>query len=184
MADTSGGRLTRIVAAARASVAGRPGADDAFARTGHIVGVVVIAAGLLVIGLGWYGASGTGGQVDHQTVVTAQLPYLLSGGALGVALVIIGVGLLIVHTLRVSRARLEYIVARNTTAATASEPTPADVARLVVTGTASYHDATCRLVPNKGQSNGGVDYLTPEEAAQRGLRPCRLCRPPEPALLN
>jgi CHASE3 domain sensor protein len=49
-----------------------------------IVGGVLISLGILVIVLGWLGASNT-------AVVFEQIPYLISGGLLGLALVFIGV---------------------------------------------------------------------------------------------
>jgi len=58
-------------------------------------GFVLAVAGLIAIVLGWYGASGT-------RDVTNQIPYLISGGLIGLALVTGGVGLV----LRFSLARL------------------------------------------------------------------------------
>src|SRR3954465_12495401 len=79
----------------------RPGAF------GGGLGLVVIAAGLIVIGIGWNGAAGAGGQIGGVTDNRAQFPGLLSGGLLGLALVVFGAALVIVHNARVDRSRLE-----------------------------------------------------------------------------
>src|SRR4051795_8500831 len=79
----------------------RPGAF------GGGLGLVVIAAGLIVIGIGWNGAAGAGGQIGGGPDMRAQLPWLLSGGLLGLALVVFGAALVIVHNARVDRSRLE-----------------------------------------------------------------------------
>src|SRR3954471_5297348 len=60
---------------------------------GGRLALVVMGLGLLVIGFGWYGISGRGAQIDGSTDVRAQLPYLVSGGFLGLALVVIGAAL-------------------------------------------------------------------------------------------
>jgi hypothetical protein len=48
-----------------------------------IVGSVLLPLGLVVIGLGWYGAA-------HTPFVFEQIPYLISGGLLGVGMVVAG----------------------------------------------------------------------------------------------
>ena len=55
---------------------------------------VVMTIGLLAIILGWVGAS-------HSTILEEQVPYLISGGLLGVALSTIGALLLFSHWLTV-----------------------------------------------------------------------------------
>lgn len=147
-----------------------------FVRIGHLIGVALIGAGLLVIGIGWYGASGAGAKVNGQTTVAGQMPYLLSGGALGLGLIIIGAALLVVHALRTSRDRVEAALIALAQSEGAAD-VPADGSSLVVAGSASYHDVTCRLVASRADEH----LLTPSEAMTRGLRPCRLCKPARPA---
>jgi hypothetical protein len=66
------------------------------------LGVLVAIVGLGLVGVGWWGASGT-------RDVSEQIPYLISGGLVGLALVGIGTGLV----LRFSLARLfRYWLAR------------------------------------------------------------------------
>lgn len=166
---------------------------------GGRLGLGVVGLGLLVIGLGWNGASGAGGEVNHVPAVAAQLPWLLSGGFLGVGIVLLGVALIITHAHREDRARLEAQlvelvetverlgVARPGGSALTSgsqravgaypSPTavpgvaPADLAGLVVAGTASFHDPACRLAEGRED----LALLTPAEARARGLAPCRIC---------
>jgi hypothetical protein len=60
-------------------------------RTLYEAGLVLAAAGFAIIGLGWWGASGT--KYTYQ-----EIPYVISGGILGVALVIIGAALFARHS--------------------------------------------------------------------------------------
>lgn len=148
------------------------------AQFGGKLGLVVIAIGLVVVGIGWNGAAGSGGEIDRVPVLQAQLPWLLSGGFLGLAIVVVGAALLVAHSHREDRVRLEArlvelidAVARSGQGPAAAAPT--DVRGLVVAGTASYHDPRCRLA----EARDDVELLTAEEAAGRGLSPCRICRP-------
>src|SRR2546421_1032701 len=72
----------------------------AWAKLGGQLGLACIGIGLLLIGLAWNGAAG----VDF---VSGQIPYLLSGGFLGLSLVVVGVGLIIVENSRKDRSKLE-----------------------------------------------------------------------------
>lgn len=54
-----------------------------------VVGIVLIAAGCVLLGVAWGRAAG-------QVLVSEQIPYLLSAGLPGVGLVIVGVGLVVV----------------------------------------------------------------------------------------
>ena len=65
-------------------------------------GFVMVGLGAVLVLLAWWGASGT-------RDVTDQIPYLISGGLLGLVLVVAGVGLV----MRYSLARLfRYWLAR------------------------------------------------------------------------
>lgn len=67
---------------------------------GGKLGVGLIAAGFLLVFLGWNGAA----SVDR---VQSQFPYLISGGIGGLSLVIVGVGVLVVQNQRADRAQLQ-----------------------------------------------------------------------------
>ena len=146
------------------------------AAWGGGLGLIIIAAGLVVIGIGWNGAAGAGGQINHVTDIRAQLPWLLSGGLLGLALVVFGAALVIVHNARIDRSRLELkfdelvdALSRGGDAGAA----PSSAAGLYVAGGASYHRPDCRLVDGREDTR----YVTLAEAEAAELRACRVCRP-------
>lgn len=77
------------------------------ASYGSGLGVVIVGVGILLIGLGWNGMAGGGGEINGVPNLNAQLPWLVSGGVLGLAFVVFGSALLVAHNARVDRARLE-----------------------------------------------------------------------------
>jgi hypothetical protein len=151
----------------------RPGAF------GGGLGLLVVAAGLLVIGIGWNGAAGAGGEINGVPNLSAQLPWLLSGGVLGLGLVVFGAALVIVHNARVDRARLESKLDELVDAvgrgagSTGAVLTPSSAAGIYAAGGTAYHRPDCRLV--SGRSD--VNYVTGAEVSSRELSPCRVCKP-------
>jgi hypothetical protein len=147
------------------------------AAFGGGLGLLVVAVGLIVIGIGWNGAAGGGGQIGGVTDLRAQLPWLLSGGLLGVALVVFGAALVIVHNARLDRSRLEVkldeLVDAVTRGAAGAGPAPTSAAGLYVAGGSSYHRPDCRLATGRDD----VRYVTADEAAAANLAPCRVCQP-------
>ncbi|HEY9556176.1 MAG TPA: hypothetical protein VIR58_05545 [Acidimicrobiales bacterium] len=77
-------REERLEAGA-ATLTGRTGAPSILLNERFLVGVAgaLTTAGLVAIILGWLGAS-------HSILVVKQIPYLISGGLLGVALATLG----------------------------------------------------------------------------------------------
>lgn len=75
------------------------------AMVARVMGCVFAAAGFIVMYLGWRGMAREG-------CVDCQMPYLLSGGAVGLGLVFLGVGLLVVGELRATRGQLADLVRR------------------------------------------------------------------------
>ena len=143
-----------------------------FGKLGSPLSIVLIGLGLLIIAVGANGIRSNG-------TVVQQMPYLLTGGVLGMAFVVFGSAYLLVQNGRQDRARLEAKLDQVISALT-SMPSggggatpPRDVSGLVVAGTASYHAPTCRLVDGREQ----VTYLTPGEARGANLKPCRVCKP-------
>lgn len=134
------------------------------------VGVALIGLGLLFILLGWNGAASF--DTPQQ-----QIPYLISGGLAGVAMVVGGVGLVAVQELRrttmeLSR-RLDEIIDG---LAVSTGPTAVpDTGEAVVAGRTTYHRPTCHLV--EGRSD--LQVMSPAAARDRGLAPCRVCEPEE-----
>ncbi|HVF06903.1 MAG TPA: hypothetical protein VNA20_18845 [Frankiaceae bacterium] len=143
-----------------------------FARLGGGLALILIALGLLAVALGWNGAAGT-------ALTAAQFPYLLSGGILGLSLIVLGSSLMIVKAHREDRARIERKLDEVIDAIGGAgfggggAQAPTDLTGLVVAGSASYHTPDCRLVDGREDTQ----YLTPEEARARFLAPCRVCQP-------
>jgi hypothetical protein len=138
-------------------------------KLGGLLSLVVVGIGLLLIGLGYNGMA-------SNTVVSAQLPYLLSGGLLGLALVVFGTGLMINQSAREGRQRLEGVLLQlleTEQDGTFGARVPSDVDGLFAAGTSSYHRPGCRLVDGREE----IGYVTAEEAAARDLKPCRVCQP-------
>jgi hypothetical protein len=157
--------------------------NRAWAKLGGQLGLGCAALGLLLIGVGWNGAA----SLDF---VSGQIPYLLSGGALGVSLVVIGAGLVVVQNSRKDRALLEAqlrelnaainrlatavgsgVAGGNGSASYASTQAVAGPG-MVVVGSTSFHRPDCRLAEGKALA------VMPVEAAEaEGLAPCRICNP-------
>jgi hypothetical protein len=160
----------------------------------NVAGWVLVGFGLLAIFLGWFGVSG-------QALVAKQLPYLVSGGILGVALVSLGAFILGTEDIRRDSGRLDrlermvhqlhaVLLARadapdrslletldlttgNGAAGGARSPVPADDGLVALPEAQTYHRATCTMVVGKAN----VAALTAVAARRRGLKPCRLCEP-------
>ena len=143
-----------------------------FGRFGGKAGIVLAGLGLLAIAIGWNGAAG-------QLSILAQIPYLVSGGMLGLALVVLGAAMLVVQGAREDRALLEAKLDLLAEAflegqgRAARADAPRDLSGLVVAGSASYHVPGCRLVDGREETT----YLTPEEARSNRLKACRVCQP-------
>jgi hypothetical protein len=74
-------RLARLAAVVDKARPGRAGRN--VRKMMQTIGMLVIAFGFVCILLGWYGSA-------HSPYLYEELPYLISGGLLGVALVIAG----------------------------------------------------------------------------------------------
>jgi hypothetical protein len=157
-------------------------------KLGGQLGAACVVIGIVIIGLAWNGAA----SVDF---VQGQVPYLLSGGALGLAFCVLGAALIIVQSNRRDRSLLEAqlrdlnsAVARLASAVAATAGSPGDgdggssrahrdgAAEPVVIGRSSYHRPQCRLAEGKD-----LPRMSAEAAQAEGLSPCRICRPAAPA---
>lgn len=134
--------------------------------------LLFIAAGFVAIAKAWDGAAG----IDF---AQGQIPYLLSGGAAGLGLIIVGVALMMFEMGRRDRLHLDRKLddlikvieeMRSTTEQAIADVNPNGY---VVAGASSYHRADCRLVTGKEDQL----VISVEEAEERGLAPCRVCRP-------
>ena len=143
-------------------------------------GWLLVVAGLVAIAIGYYGTS-------REFWVARQVPYVVSGGLLGLALVFFGGLLLGVGDLQRAAqrlTRLELLVEELHAALLTNADAPGGTAahrsngsteRVVSlsTGT-SYHSPDCAIVAGKDD----VTSLSVAEAGERGLTPCKLCSPP------
>jgi hypothetical protein len=143
---------------------------DRQVRFGRILGLFFCVAGFVTIGFGWNGSAKT-------ALVDKQFPYLISGGMAGVALVLLGVGLLVMAQLRAERTKLvEELRKVGSTLGRAIAATAAagmSPNGRVVAGKSTYHRPDCRLVEGKSD----LDLVTVAAAEASGLSPCRVCDP-------
>lgn len=141
-------------------------------RSPATVGVLLVAIGFIVLFFAWNGAAG----LDY---VEGQLPYLISGGLSGIALIGAGLTVVLVQAQRrESRAvtdRLDELVevVRGLATTGAAGPTLVPDDSMVVAGRGSYHATSCRLV----QQRDDLQPMSRTAAQERGLNPCRICRP-------
>lgn len=143
----------------------------------QITGAVLLPAAAVLILLGWYGAS-------HTTRVWEQVPYLISGGVLGLAFAFVGGFAYFAYWLtrlvaeerqraeqaeETSRQMLESL--RRIEASVAGGAASNGSASLVATATGSMvHRPDCPAVAgNEVRSVGG------REAAR--MRSCKICQP-------
>jgi hypothetical protein len=68
-------------------------------KLGGLLGIGYCIAGFFLIFLGWNGAASN----DDEP---AQIPYVISGGIAGLALVVVGSALIVAHSLRTDRIEL------------------------------------------------------------------------------
>ncbi len=144
-------------------------------KLGGLLGILYCLVGAVLIFLGWNGAA----SYDR---VSAQVPYLVSGGFGGLALVVLGSALIITQSHRNDRASLQATLedlretlgrvaeAEQVVAAVQSTETGSDV---VLAGPNAYHRPNCRLV--EGQA--GITPMNIAAARGRGLEACRICAP-------
>jgi hypothetical protein len=146
------------------------------------VGGTLLPLGLVLVILGWQGAS-------HTVLTFEQIPYMISGGLLGLALVFTGGFVyfaywltLMVRENRLMRADLVAVLGRmENLLQGAALPSPAPRSTtaaskavrsgLVATKTGSMiHRADCVTVENR-------EGLRPVTATTKGLTACALCDP-------
>lgn len=143
-------------------------------RLGGQLGVLLCAAGFVLIFLGWNGAASS-------NVPMAQFPYLISGGVAGLAIVVLGAAMIVVQNQRVDRARIEQALDRVAAAAEkqglGSQPGTSNggFTGYVVAGEASYHRVDCQLSAARNEA----ELVGIETVIERGLDPCRVCVPPQ-----
>ena len=141
------------------------------------IGALLMPLGIFAIFLGWYGVAHTKYQYD-------QLPYVVSGGLLGLALVFLGgfvyFGAWLAkigseqresnRQLADAMLALADVVGRQAASAAGSTGV-ADGAELVLAGAGStVHRRDCALIAHR-------DDLHSLTGSETGLGTCRVCRP-------
>ena len=150
--------------------------DWTIARIMSVIGTLMVPVGIVIIMLGWWGAA-------HTPFVFEQIPYLISGGLLGVGLLTAG-GLLYLGSwyarlaeqqreegdklrdaLKLVRQEIEYLPASLGSGAGATA-----VQTFVATKTGTmFHVPECSVVA------GRTDLKN--VSAEDGLSPCKICQP-------
>lgn len=150
------------------------------------IGLLLAIGGFVVIFFGWNGAAG----VNREP---AQIPYLLSAGAIGLGMIVLAAALIVSESNRRDRSVLERqltelnasiarlaaatsAVAGNghtQTASTGGRRRAQPQQALVVAGRTSFHDPSCHLI--EGRADGV--HMTRDDAVAEGLSPCRVCAP-------
>ena len=152
------------------------GDSDRRIRLGRILGFVFVTGGFIVIAKAWDGAASI-------NFAQGQIPYLLSGGFLGLGLIVTGSMLLLLSTIRSERQVLTDIysetsrlLSRNLARSQFSTNGSGDTDGQVVATNTAYHRAECKVL----QGKQGLTTVTIQQAAAEGLEPCRVCNPPAP----
>jgi hypothetical protein len=145
------------------------------------LGYILIAVGFLLLLFGYLG-------VSREVYVGRQIPYVVSGGLLGVAAVTLGSRLLLIQDLRRDSGRLDrleqaVLELHQALLFRPDAPTPGEASAngrvasterlLTVAGGESYHRSGCPMVEGKASSR----TVTPQTAQRKGLRPCPMCQP-------
>ena len=151
---------------------------DRRVRLGRVLGMIFVTGGFLLIGIAWNGAAG-------KNLIQSQFPYLLSGGIMGLAMVILGGTLWMLSTIRGERQVLTekvdemiQLLARNLarTGAPTTVKSFAGSDQQVVATKDAYHLEGCRILEGKSS----LVPLTVAQAIAEGLSACRVCDPPSP----
>ena len=133
--------------------------------TGAPLGWVLIAAGVALLVVGWYGISG-------ESVVAKQLPYLASATIPGAALLVSG----LLMTARARPDQRERQLLADLRAAllepTPQPPAPETDGLWATSKGQTYHRAGCLLAQHDATP------VTPAQVRERGLQPCPVCEPP------
>lgn len=146
------------------------------------LGYILIALGAILLLAGYLG-------VSREVIVARQIPYLVSGGLVGLAFITVGGRLLLIEDLRRDSGRLDrlekavqelhQVLLYRPDAPSLTEPVAASTngARpsklLVLPGGESFHRPDCPVVGDKSSGRS----VTLETAQRKGLRACPLCQP-------
>jgi hypothetical protein len=150
---------------------------DRRVRLGRFLGFWLVVIGIVIIAKAWDGSA-------SKTRVDSQMPYLLSGGFLGLGMIVTGCTLLLLSTVRAERQlmsekydEMARLLSRNLGRLSIGSNGSGSNTEQVVAGGDAYHRSDCTIL--KGKSN--LTTLSVAQATAEGLQPCRACDPPKPA---
>lgn len=139
-----------------------------------LTAVALLVVGIVLVILGWYGAA-------YTNILTEQIPYLISGGLLGSALIIVAGFLASSASLERENRELRRDLVRTMSSMGARGGSPAfdgeaapsnDGKVFTVPGGHSYHVAGCPIIEGKQTSSVAM-----RDAVKSGLGTCKLCGP-------
>ena len=138
-----------------------------------LITFALLVLGVVFVILGWYGAA-------HTNILTEQIPYLISGGLLGLGLIIVAG----VMAAGAAQERTTEALRREIASALASMSVGAPDAGVrrdtfssnghhvyVVPGGRSFHVAGCPILEGKE----GIKEMQPAQATAAGYVACKLC---------
>jgi hypothetical protein len=141
---------------------------DLRVRYGRLLGLLFCVAGFIAIALGWNGMA-------REACADCQLPYIVSGGAGGLGLILFGIALLLMAQIRAERNRLAEQIGDAIRPLVQATATDGAGDAEVVAAKSTYHRPGCRLVTAKSD----LDEMSVAAAQAKGLTPCRVCNPAE-----
>jgi hypothetical protein len=173
-ANGAGSRQARLAAAVRTLRTRQSLASMPIDRWVLVAGAVMVPLGIAFILLAWYGAA-------HKPLIIQQFPYLLSGGLLGLGLMITGglayFGYWVTRLVQENRTNTQAIVEAiaglqgSMGPVEAAATGPAGDGMFVATATGSMlHRPDCPVVVNRE----GVRRVKADAA---GFEPCKICEP-------
>jgi hypothetical protein len=130
-----------------------------------------LALGVAIVLLGWYGAA-------HTNIVSEQIPYLISGGLLGLGLIIVAgfMAYSFMNAEQNDELRRQIVdalagraLAPGASAVAGAQPAGGTV--FIVPGGKGYHVPGCPIVEGKS----GVRELRLMQAVDGGYVSCKLC---------
>lgn len=151
-----------------------------------VAGAILLPFGIAVIIIGWHGAAY--GNVDQK-----QIPYLISGGVLGLAIVIVGCFFFWAHWLyriydqsdlhhqeamreqrEMMRALMEAVGGYSRPDNRRGDRSPNGAARTFVAtpSGSNFHTSGCPMVANRSSE---LRVISEQEA--QSMKPCRVCEP-------
>jgi hypothetical protein len=121
-------------------------------RMTRLVGLVFCVGGFVAIGLGWAGAA-------SKDCVECQMPFLLSGGAAGLGLLVFGVGMMLMAQMRTEGRRLADRLDALRPSASPAEGAGSSAQSVEATGVATEEAAG----PNGATSPPAASHPQPQE---------------------